>query len=123
MPIDGILQSSLHVSIFFYEEKMFVFNVSTKLSQLSSKQCIRFALHKFNPSSSPKSIYSQWPQTRLLMNFSRSFMTTPCRYVSQPKYQGGDRNKSTIYYVLALGVFVGGFSYAAVPLYRIFCQV
>nr|CAG4642882.1 EOG090X0GO2 [Evadne anonyx] len=44
------------------------------------------------------------------------------RTEAQPQYQGGDRNKSTIYYVLALGVFVGGFSYAAVPLYRLFCQ-
>ena len=39
---------------------------------------------------------------------------------------GQDRNRrlrSTLYYVTAMGVLVGGLSYAAVPLYRIFCQV
>lgn len=33
------------------------------------------------------------------------------------------RIKSTLYYVTAAGVLIGGFSYAAVPLYRMFCQV
>jgi len=32
------------------------------------------------------------------------------------------RQKSTLYYLGAAGVLVGGLSYAAVPLYRIFCQ-
>lgn len=32
------------------------------------------------------------------------------------------RIKSTLYYVSAAGVLVAGFSYAAVPLYRMFCQ-
>lgn len=31
--------------------------------------------------------------------------------------------RSTLYYVAAAGMFVCGMSYAAVPLYRIFCQV
>lgn len=31
--------------------------------------------------------------------------------------------KSSMYYMSAVGVFVIGMSYAAVPLYRIFCQV
>lgn len=31
--------------------------------------------------------------------------------------------RSTLYYVAAAGIFVCGMSYAAVPLYRIFCQV
>jgi len=109
-------------SLLSYSTKMFTFNVSAKILQFSSNKCIRFANNRFNSSSSSKFVYSKWSQTRLPTNFSRSFMTSPCRFVSQPKYQGGDRNKSTIYYVLALGVFVGGFSYAAVPLYRIFCQ-
>lgn len=32
------------------------------------------------------------------------------------------RIKSTLYYVTAAGVLVAGLSYAAVPLYRMFCQ-
>lgn len=31
--------------------------------------------------------------------------------------------RSTLYYIAALGVLAFGLSYAAVPLYRIFCQV
>jgi len=31
--------------------------------------------------------------------------------------------RSTLYYVTAAGVLVAGFSYAAVPMYRMFCQV
>ena len=34
-----------------------------------------------------------------------------------------ERKKSTVYYVLAIGVLTVGFTYAAVPLYRLFCQV
>lgn len=46
------------------------------------------------------------------------------RWYSSPRdVPGSQRNKSTVYYVIALGVLVGGFSYAAVPLYRLFCQV
>lgn len=34
-----------------------------------------------------------------------------------------ERNKTTAIYVIALAVAVMGFSYLAVPLYRLFCQV
>ncbi|CAL8113836.1 unnamed protein product [Orchesella dallaii] len=37
-------------------------------------------------------------------------------------YGSGVRKKSTLYYLGAVGVLVVGASYAAVPLYRIFCQ-
>ncbi|XP_018325919.1 cytochrome c oxidase assembly protein COX11, mitochondrial [Agrilus planipennis] len=33
-----------------------------------------------------------------------------------------EKLRSTLYYVTATGVFVAGLSYAAVPLYRMFCQ-
>lgn len=39
---------------------------------------------------------------------------------SKPMSQG---TKSTLYYIAAVGVLALGLSYAAVPLYRIFCQV
>lgn len=39
-----------------------------------------------------------------------------------PGQQQRHRLRSTLYYVTAMGVLVGGLSYAAVPLYRIFCQ-
>lgn len=33
------------------------------------------------------------------------------------------RNRSTVYYITGVGVLAVGLSYAAVPLYRLFCQV
>lgn len=33
------------------------------------------------------------------------------------------KKKSTVYYIGAIGILAVGLSYAAVPLYRIFCQV
>ncbi|XP_066966287.1 cytochrome c oxidase assembly protein COX11, mitochondrial isoform X3 [Macrobrachium rosenbergii] len=55
--------------------------------------------------------------------------TTPRPVPPQPRAQrevpsGKKRaTKSTLYYIAALGVATLGLSYAAVPLYRIFCQV
>jgi hypothetical protein len=54
--------------------------------------------------------------------FVRSFTNSRYRN-NKTGYQGGEKNRSTVYYVVALGVLVGGMSYAAVPLYRLFCQV
>nr|CAG4642141.1 EOG090X0GO2 [Eurycercus lamellatus] len=54
-------------------------------------------------------------------NTVKNFTTSSFRCSgSHGKNVGG--NKSTVYYVVALGVLVGGMSYAAVPLYRLFCQ-
>lgn len=53
---------------------------------------------------------------------ARSFSTARC-FRTNRQYHGGERNRSTVYYVVALGVLVVGLSYAAVPLYRLFCQV
>ncbi|XP_046639700.1 cytochrome c oxidase assembly protein COX11, mitochondrial-like [Daphnia pulicaria] len=53
--------------------------------------------------------------------FVRSFTNSRYRN-NKTGYQGGEKNRSTVYYVVALGVLVGGMSYAAVPLYRLFCQ-
>lgn len=33
------------------------------------------------------------------------------------------KTKTTMFYVAAVGILTAGFSYAAVPLYRMFCQV
>ncbi|KAL5290496.1 COX11 family protein [Megaselia abdita] len=48
-------------------------------------------------------------------NLKRCFKTSP-------ENNQNTRIKSTLYYVTAAGVLIGGFSYAAVPLYRMFCQ-
>lgn len=49
----------------------------------------------------------------------RQALTTPGQQTDAAK-----RNiKSTLYYITAGGVLVVGFSYAAVPLYSMFCQV
>ena len=54
---------------------------------------------------------------------SRSFVTGRINLNKQLPNGGRRNNPSTVYYVVALGVLVTGFSYAAVPLYRLFCQV
>ena len=53
----------------------------------------------------------------------RSFHSSNSRYSVSSGPQRARSNKSTVYYVVALGVLTVGFSYAAVPLYRLFCQV
>lgn len=47
--------------------------------------------------------------------------TTP--FCSSPnKNQLYDQNRTTLKYIVAIAIFVVGLSYAAVPLYRVFCQ-
>ena len=49
------------------------------------------------------------------------FVGTSTDYNSSSTFH--ERNKTTAIYVIALAVAVMGFSYLAVPLYRLFCQV
>lgn len=77
-------------------------------------------------------VYFSRNQPSNLVNYSllhnrsgvRSFFTSRKNLNNQlPNGSGSRRNNpSTVYYVVALGVLVTGFSYAAVPLYRLFCQ-
>lgn len=47
-----------------------------------------------------------------------------CKSTSNPdKASQNLKNRSTLYYATAAGVLVVGLTYAAVPLYRLFCQV
>lgn len=66
----------------------------------------RLLLHK--PTSLPR-----------VDTFARCFKTSG----NASKDNQSRRIKSTLYYVTAGGVLVAGLSYAAVPLYRMFCQV
>jgi len=62
--------------------------------------------------------------TRCAVKNYRSFTTSNPFYFQQTT-NGGKSNKgtnSTLYYMAAVGVLAVGLSYAAVPLYRIFCQ-
>lgn len=62
------------------------------------------------------------PVIRFSTPFNRSFSVSHgC--LSRGKLNSDTKKKSTVYYVVALGVLTVGFSYAAVPLYRLFCQV
>jgi len=61
------------------------------------------------------------PVIRFSTPFNRSFSVSHgC--LSRGKLNSDTKKKSTVYYVVALGVLTVGFSYAAVPLYRLFCQ-
>ena len=73
-----------------------------------------------------RSANSQWFTSKDVYNFNWLFRSlTTSRYCKNNKngYHVGQKSQSTVYYVVALGVLVGGLSYAAVPLYRLFCQV
>ncbi len=47
--------------------------------------------------------------------------TTFCKSPSKNN-QLNNRNRTTLKYIVAIAIFVVGLSYAAVPLYRVFCQ-
>ncbi|GLH15120.1 AAEL006779-PA [Gryllus bimaculatus] len=61
-------------------------------------------------------------------NFLKQYLIPPVRNYSQRQTENSGwkqrqhRAKTTLYYVSAAGVLAVGMSYAAVPLYRIFCQ-
>lgn len=56
-------------------------------------------------------------------NLATRPLETNVRFFSRQSGSPKSKLKSTVYYVAALGVLTVGLSYAAVPLYRIFCQV
>ncbi|KAF5280576.1 hypothetical protein FQR65_LT00327 [Abscondita terminalis] len=58
------------------------------------------------------------------INFCKQRLrTSALRHLKEPQPSSQNvRIKSTLYYITAAGVLVVGLSYAAVPLYRIFCQ-
>lgn len=47
----------------------------------------------------------------------------PSLFISRGTHDQKHKIKSTLNYMIAVGVMTVGLSYAAVPLYRIFCQV
>ena len=99
------------------------------------KKTFKFSsLHRYT--SSPSSLLLTSSQTRtahncmfvassLLMRPHRSFTLPITRgYATQhgPTSQCRRANRSTVTYMVAIVIAVVGLSYAAVPLYRLFCQ-
>ncbi|XP_046993267.1 cytochrome c oxidase assembly protein COX11, mitochondrial [Schistocerca americana] len=71
------------------------------------------------------SVLSTWPTQFIKQKFHSSSYRTLKRKDSdsQTAHRGREQKlKSTLYYLTAAGVLTVGFSYAAVPLYRMFCQ-
>lgn len=66
-------------------------------------------------------LYSPCYSRLLCANIVRGFRTT---YILQKNNNTTQQKKikSTLYYITAAGVLTVGLSYAAVPLYRMFCQ-
>nr|CAG4643580.1 EOG090X0GO2 [Ilyocryptus agilis] len=90
-------------------------NIIVHLAKLNSFRRINFSLL-------PTVFTSRGNLTSTGVWSSRSFMTG---FRLMNGAAGNSQNKgkrSTLYYVVALGVLVSGMSYAAVPLYRLFCQ-
>ena len=61
------------------------------------------------------------PFSSLVCGQTRRFAGT--RVGSNSSSAFNERNRTTAIYVIALAITVVGFSYLAVPLYRLFCQV
>lgn len=64
----------------------------------------------------------------LILNNTKLFHETkiklsPNEHIKNHKHINQKDLKSTLYYVTAAGILAAGLSYAAVPLYRMFCQV
>lgn len=68
---------------------------------------------------SPKPYLGQIYKNFSTSQNSNQFANKNSKIVSSLKY----KKRSTLYYIIAIGVLTVGLSYAAVPLYRIFCQV
>lgn len=60
--------------------------------------------------------------TRFIDTQRSLFLSQFRRYASESGKNQKLRNRSTFYYIGAVGVIAVGLSYAAVPLYRMFCQ-
>ncbi len=77
-------------------------------------------------------IFCTQTQDKCIVNnksFSRTvYHIERCNISTTPNYRSPDysplynQNRSTLKYIVAIAVFVVGLSYAAVPLYRVFCQ-
>ncbi|XP_058067161.1 cytochrome c oxidase assembly protein COX11, mitochondrial [Anopheles bellator] len=66
----------------------------------------------------------RFPFRSLLTNVSKGQRSAPVRWFNErgPHSDRNFRIRTTVYYVAAAGVLTVGLSYAAVPLYRMFCQ-
>ncbi len=60
--------------------------------------------------------------SRTVYHFERYNISTTPSYRSPDHSPLYIQNRSTLKYIVAIAVFVVGLSYAAVPLYRVFCQ-
>lgn len=69
---------------------------------------------------------SKTPPLSLFQSKVCRLQTLRLKSTGKPSSEETIRNfkiRSTLYYVTAAGVLAAGLSYAAVPLYRMFCQV
>lgn len=82
---------------------------------------IRYNLCTFN-AFRPLRI-AEFKQFKNVYQFSRQFNSQNSRSKTETKIKTDNSATSVAYYSMALVVLCGGLSFAAVPLYRLFCQV
>lgn len=66
---------------------------------------------------------AEFKQIKNVYQFSRQFHSQNSRSKTETKIKTDNSATSVAYYSMALVVLCGGLSFAAVPLYRLFCQV
>ena len=95
-----------------------------RLSQVCTNSYIKF----FNCSSelcaNNRIIFTCKVPCQSLIGNRRMEQTLLVRNLSnKTSQQRQEKNRSTLMYICAAGIFMGGMAYAGVPLYRMFCQV
>ena len=109
------LRSSSHVLMF--TTGSFI-NLSRTVSSISSHSV------NFYPQPGLKKLFANIsaklsPRSNFFI--SRAYHSTPPVHNS-PQTPLSQRNRTTVKYIVAIAIAVVGLSYAAVPLYRVFCQ-
>lgn len=66
---------------------------------------------------------TEFKQIKNVYQFSRQFNSQKSRSKTETQVKGDDSAESIAYYSMAVVILCGGLSFAAVPLYRLFCQV
>lgn len=82
---------------------------------------IRYNLCSFN-AFKPLRI-AEFKQIKNVYQISRQFNSQNSRSKTETKIKANSSAESIAYYSMAVAILCGGLSFAAVPLYRLFCQV
>ena len=110
------LRSSSHIHIFttgsFINLSRTVSSISSHPVNFYTQPGLKNLFAIISPNLSPRNNFL----------ISRAYLSTSPVHNSSPQTPLSQRNRTTVKYIVAIAIAVVGLSYAAVPLYRVFCQ-